>query len=143
MAGKLQFSVRHILAAMAAAAIILAVLNAEPGKWYAGLSLVLCSAAIPAVLFVATIKLRGYSQAFCLGALVPACACLSAMANVLPWVIDHAGTLWTWQFVLDCLQDVSELSLQFSFGLYWSFMPFCGLLGIATAWLIGRPHDCE
>jgi hypothetical protein len=132
MPARLQFSIRSCLAATAGIAVVWAVLNAPYGTWYAGLSLIPLTVAIPSILILSVLNLSGYPRAFCVGALVPACAALSNLANVLPWVIDHAGDPWTIEGIRECFADMSAQRFQFSYGIFWFSMPFCGLLGIGV-----------
>jgi hypothetical protein len=141
---RVHFSLRGLLVATAAIAVVLAVLNAPPGTWYAGLSLIFLAIAIPSGLVIHLPHVSGYSKTFVMGALVPAFACLSTLANVLPWEIQqsrYTADLYTIAELQECLKQISMSSFQFSFGVFWCLAPINGLLCVFTHWLFIRPPE--
>lgn len=142
---RTQFSLRTLLAAVAAVGIGAALWTTEP-SWPIGLLQSLFVMAAPACIFVAAMHCRGASRFFWLGVAfagtISAATYFYQLANECRVLIaDRHWThvpVGTQQFFLP--EGLASSSIFFKLTLIqWSVAPVVGLLCVFTHWLLVRP----
>ncbi len=128
---KMQFSLRTLLLLPVAVACALAALFTKPPS-VAVVELLLIAFLLPAALTATIVYGKGYTRAFCIGALFP------AGALFLFSVMEFYGVLSS-IFVMPGM-DLNVLrQLQCSFDGAWLAAVLCGCLCVGLRWLLQRP----
>ena len=126
-----QFSIRTLLAAVAAVMAKFAVSDHEPHWATASLLIFLCM-AFTALLAAGARNLGGYLGTFCFGGLIPAAmATLHCICELDDW-----GGFRSLPAVLVMVETPNTRAI---IGLLWASIPTIGLLCVAAQWLFIRP----
>jgi hypothetical protein len=142
----MQFSLRLLLAAIAAVGIGAALWAAEP-SWQVGILQSLVVMAAPACILTAAMHQQGANRAFLLGATFVATISTVTysyqLANECRVLLDRNWTslpVGTQQMFLP--DGLKASSVLFKHALFqWSFAPFVGLFCVFTHWLLLRPPE--
>jgi len=126
------FSLRMLLAAIAAIAVTLAALTAKP-SFVSGLAMMLLATAFPPVFWIGSRSGGRYTQAFCLGALAP--ATIAAVFLAFSLIAVNGPQTVTLD---DCLAVVAKLAefYRFLLAFFWAAMPIIGLVGVVASWTL-------
>lgn len=149
--GRMQFSLRILLAAVAVVGIGAALWTAQP-SWQVGILQTSFVLALPACVTVGAMQWSGHCRAFCVGlsfaTTIPAVIFLLRVTNesaVL--IVDSAVAgipLETSGEEMQLLRGLSLSSSLFKLAAgQWAFAPVVGLLCVFTHWLLVRPASAE
>ena len=129
--GQFQFSLRLLLAAVAAVSVTAAVLIAEP-TWQAGLALLFLSMLYPAVFLTGVLTANRTRRAICIGALIPALVSLTlVVAHISAYLFKFLINSSEIEHIRSLLWEVAR-RYRLIVGMIWGSMPLfgaaCGLL---------------
>ncbi|HJT35299.1 MAG TPA: hypothetical protein VJ783_24955 [Pirellulales bacterium] len=134
MATGFQFSIRFLLTATTLIAAGVRAVTVEP-SWQAGIGSLVVALSLPAVLLAGTVYARDWTQAFCLGATVPATTALVGvvgfgllgLGRLLSAVALFALAFWLLRIAFDseehrpvCCVTVMLVAVAFALWSFWS-----------------------
>ena len=146
MAARFQFSIRLLILVVTLVAVMLGVLLAKP-SWPAGVCFILVALVLPAGFVAGAMFGRGWLQAFCAGALIP--AFVAPYMLLLLGIATASGRLIAagtpgapkWQQFAEAL---CQSDTKFILAVFWIAMLITGAICVLFRWLLDdneRPTD--
>lgn len=126
------FSLRMLLATVAAVAMTSATLTAKP-SFFSGLAMMLLAMAFPPVFWIGSRAGERYVRAFCQGAFAP--ATMAAVFIAFSLITVNAPTTVTLNEYVLVVAKLAEF-YRYLLAFFWTAMPIVGLVGVVASWTL-------